>query len=90
MPFTRNGKRCEPKTSGGNSANRIFFLTCGCANGRICTASFMMRSKNLGTLRINESNAAYEAIHRAILAGLLGTSPLAPSAIFIAGRGTAS
>ena len=28
--------------------------------------------EDLGTLRINESNAAYEAIHRAILAGLLG------------------
>src|SRR5581483_11667670 len=28
--------------------------------------------QDLGTLRINESNAAYEAIHRAILAGLLG------------------
>ena len=28
--------------------------------------------EELGTLRINESNAAYEAIHRSILAGLLG------------------
>lgn len=28
--------------------------------------------EDLGTLRINESNAAYEAVHRAILAGLLG------------------
>jgi ATP-dependent helicase HrpA len=28
--------------------------------------------EDLGTLRINESNAAYEAIHRSILAGLLG------------------
>jgi ATP-dependent RNA helicase HrpA len=28
--------------------------------------------EDLGTLRLNESNAAYEAIHRAILAGLLG------------------
>jgi len=28
--------------------------------------------EELGTLRINESNAAYEAVHRSILAGLLG------------------
>jgi ATP-dependent helicase HrpA len=28
--------------------------------------------EDLGTLRINESNAAYDAIHRSILAGLLG------------------
>jgi ATP-dependent helicase HrpA len=27
---------------------------------------------NLGTLKLNESNAAYEAIHRSILAGLIG------------------
>jgi ATP-dependent helicase HrpA len=28
--------------------------------------------EDLGTLRINESNAAYDAVHRSILAGLLG------------------
>src|SRR5215471_2628094 len=28
--------------------------------------------EELGTLRINESNAQYDAIHRSILAGLLG------------------
>jgi ATP-dependent helicase HrpA len=28
--------------------------------------------EDLGTLRLNESNAAYEAIHRSILAGLIG------------------
>ncbi len=28
--------------------------------------------ENLGTMRLNESNAAYEAIHRSILAGLIG------------------
>ena len=28
--------------------------------------------ENLGTLRLNESNAAYHAIHRAVLTGLLG------------------
>ena len=28
--------------------------------------------EDLGTVRINESNAAYEAVHRSILAGLLG------------------
>jgi ATP-dependent helicase HrpA len=30
------------------------------------------RSKYPGTLRLNESNAAYDAIHRSILAGLIG------------------
>src|SRR5262249_49484482 len=28
--------------------------------------------EDLGTLKLNESNAAYEAIHRSILAGLIG------------------
>jgi ATP-dependent helicase HrpA len=28
--------------------------------------------EDLGTLRLNESNAAYAAIHRSILAGLIG------------------
>ena len=71
-PFTTSGRSSARKISVANSAKPTFFPTCACANGRILFAQLHDALEDLGTLKLNESNAAYDAIHRSILAGLIG------------------
>ena len=60
----RNASWCRPAT-------RISSRRCACASGAICTASCTRWWPSM-SWKENEIPAAYDAIHRALLAGLLG------------------
>ena len=63
---------CDAKPAAQILQATISFPTSACANGRTCIVNCMTRLDDLGSFKLNESNAAYDAIHRSILAGLIG------------------
>ena len=82
------GSRSGRKASAGGSARRI---SCPIANARMAgpfTRSCTAPLEDLGTVNLNESNADYAAIHRSILAGLLGHVVPGWSATVTRGRAT--
>ena len=64
--------RLARKTSAANFARRHFLSYLRMREWQDVYSQLHDALEDLGTLKLNESNAAYEAIHRSILAGLIG------------------